>query len=138
MIAHPQTYSGQFGTSGVDQITEFLRPFISRTWDGGKIYIGWFDTDTLTFGIFDNLNPDLRLVGYDVDLNKWTSDLTNFASIGANDNITAGSNADGACTFGGGFNGVRYGMITNTGLLWTEYIFGYANSRKLTTRRITR
>jgi hypothetical protein len=114
LIAHPQTYSGQFGTSGVDQITEFLRPFISRTWDGGKIYIGWFDTDTLTFGIFDNLNPDLRLVGYDVDLNKWTSDLTNFASIGANDNITAGSNADGACTFGEGPYYVKEGGPTPT------------------------
>ena len=102
LVAHPETYSGQFGTAGVDQITEFLRPFISRTWDGSILYIGWFDTDTATFGIFENLQPDLHMVGYNVDSHKWTSDLSVLSAVGPGENITAGSNADGACTFGEG------------------------------------
>jgi hypothetical protein len=100
LLAHPETYSGQFGTANVDQITEFQRPFVSRTWDGSKLYMGWFDTDTLTFGIFTNTNPDLHMVGYDVDANMWSEDLSVFSNIGAGENITTLSNADGACTFG--------------------------------------
>jgi hypothetical protein len=102
LIAHPQTYLGQWGTSGVDQISEFQRPFISRTWDGSKIYFGYFDTDTATYFIYANLSPDLRLIGYDVDNNTWTAPLDNLQAIDGGENITAGTTADGACTLAQG------------------------------------
>jgi hypothetical protein len=127
LLAHPQTYAGQFGTAGVDQVTEFQRPFVCRTWDGSKLYYGWFDTDTATFGILTNNNPDLHLMGYDVDGNMYTEDLSVFSNVGAGENITAGSNADGACTFGNGpyyakeggptpSVPVSYMVVGNTGL----------------------
>ena len=112
LIAHPQTYSGQWGTAGVDQITEFLRPFVSRTWDGSKLYYGFFDTDTATFFIYDNVSPDLRLIGYDVDNNKWTADLSNLSTINGGENITTLSNADGSCILGQGPYYVKEGGPT--------------------------
>jgi len=112
LIAHPQTYSGQWGTAGVDQITEFLRPFASRNWDGSKLYFGFFDTDTATFFIYDNVSPDLRLVGYDVDNNKWTSDLSNLSLINGQENITANTNADGSVILGQGPYYVKEGGPT--------------------------
>ena len=102
LIAHPETFFKSCGTVGTDEIQEWLRPFISRTWDGSKLYFGWFDTDTLTFGVFTNDNPDLHLIGYDVDNNLWTRDLSNLLAVDAGENITTGSNADGACMWGNG------------------------------------
>jgi len=102
LVAHPQTYSGQWGTAGVDQITEFLRPFVSRSWDGSKLYFGFFDTDTATYFIYDNMSPDLRLIGYDVDNNTWTAPLDILQDIDGGENITAGSPADGICLLGQG------------------------------------
>jgi hypothetical protein len=112
LLSHPQTYVGQWGTAGNDQITEFQRPFVSRTWDGSKVYFGWFDTDTATFFIYDNLSPDLRLCAYDVDNNKWTADLSNLAAINGGENITAGTFADGACILGEGPYYVKEGGPT--------------------------
>src|SRR4029078_9815932 len=89
------------------------RPFISRTWDGSKLYFGWFDTDTIT-GLFTKNQPDLHLVGYDVDANMWTEDLSNLQAVGQMENITKNSNADGACTFGNGSYYAREGGPTPT------------------------
>jgi hypothetical protein len=102
LIAHPQTMAGFFGTAGVDQIIESIRPFASRSWDGSKLYFGFFDTDTITFGNYNNENPDLRLIGYDVDSDLWTADLSNLTAVDAGENITTLSDADGVCTFGDG------------------------------------
>jgi hypothetical protein len=102
LIAHPETFFSTFGTSNIDEIDEWLRPFASRTWDGSKLYFGWFDTDTLSHGIFTNQNPDLHLIGYDVDANMWTRDLSNLQAVDAGENITMFSSADGVCTFGNG------------------------------------
>jgi hypothetical protein len=114
VIAHPETFFGSFGTVNVDEIQQWLNPFASRTWDGSKIYFGWFDTDTLTFGIFTNTNPDLHLIGYDVDANTWTRDLSNLQAVDAGENITTLSNADGACTFGNGSYYAKEGGPTPT------------------------
>ena len=112
LLAHPQTGYSTFGTAGVDEVNEYNRPFASRNDDGSLLYFGWFDTDTATFGIYTNQNPDLRLVGYDVDNNKWTADLSNLMAVDAGENITTGSNADGACTFGNGSYYAREGGPT--------------------------
>jgi hypothetical protein len=114
LLAHPQTNYSTFGTAGVDEVTEYNRPFASRTWDGSKLYFGWFDTDTATFGIYTNQNPDLRLVGYDVDNNLWTTDLSNLMAVDGGENITTGTNADGACTFANGSYYSREGGPTPT------------------------
>jgi hypothetical protein len=114
LLAHPQCGYSTFGTAGVDEVSEYNRPFASRTFDGSKLYFGWFDTDTATFGIYTNQNPDLHLVGYDVDNNLWTAELSNLLAVDAGENITTGSNADGACTFGNGSYYSREGGPTPT------------------------
>jgi len=113
LLAHPQCGYSIFGP-GAGDVSEYNRPFASRTDDGSKLYFGWFDTDTATFGIYTNQNPDLRLVGYDVDNNMWTVDYTNLLGVDAGENITTGSNADGACTFGNGSYYAREGGPTPT------------------------
>jgi len=102
LLAHPETFMGSIGTQGVDEIDEYLRPFASRTWDGSKLFFGWFDTDTLYWGIYENDQPDLHLVGYDVDANFWTSDLSNLLAVNAGENITTGTAASGKCWMGNG------------------------------------
>jgi len=124
LLAHPQTVGASFGTQGVDEIIQFQRHFASRTWDGSKLFFGFFDTDTMTFGIFENLNPDLRLIGYDVVTNKWTADLSNLQNINSGENITTGSNADGICTFGNG----SYYSIDNGGTYSVPVSYARMNS----------
>ena len=102
LLAHPETMMGSIGSPGVDEINEYLRPFASRIWDGSKLFFGWFDTDTAYWGIYYNDQPDLHLIGYDVDANLWTSDLSNLLAVNAGENISAGSAAGGICRLGDG------------------------------------
>jgi len=99
LIAHPATI---LGSGGLTQITESLRPFASRTWDGSKLFFGWFDTDTSIYFTNQNEFPDLHLIGYDVDANMWTADLSNLQAVDAGENITAGTTAAGLCNVGNG------------------------------------
>jgi hypothetical protein len=102
LIAHPQTFFSTFGTPGIDEVQDWLRPFASRIWDGSKLYFGWFETDTMLYGVNTNDYPDLHLIGYDVDNNLWTSDLSNLMNVGSGENITNGSSAGGICFLGNG------------------------------------
>jgi hypothetical protein len=101
LLAHPATIAGTISPTAVNQINESLRPLVSRTWDGSKLFFGWFDTDTLT-GTHQNDHPDLRLIGYDVDSNSWTTDLSNLMSIDAGERITDNTSAEGRCFIGNG------------------------------------
>jgi len=112
LLAHPQTSYASFGTAGIDEIIEFSRQFASRSWDGSKLFFGWFDSDTAVYPFpFFNSHPDLRLVGFDVNTNTWTTDLSNLPSINGGENITIGSSAHQKCTFGTG----SYYSIDNAG-----------------------
>jgi hypothetical protein len=86
LLVTPQTFRGTFGA-----LTEDSRPQLSRTLAGDKIFFSWFDTDTTTFGPGDNAYPDLFSMAADVTgTNLWTAPV----------NVTVGSCADGAVTFG--------------------------------------
>jgi len=102
LLAHPQTFSAEWGTFPIDDFREFISPFISRTWDGSKLFFGFFDTDTFPIPYYDNVKPDLRLIGYDVDNNTWTAPLNNLQAVNGGENITAGSSAQKMCTLGQG------------------------------------
>ncbi|MBK9319521.1 MAG: T9SS type A sorting domain-containing protein [Bacteroidetes bacterium] len=86
----PLTFRGEF-TDGTNNLAEDSRPQIARTLDGTKLFFVWFDTDTtLTPGLQDNVLPNAICRAFNVTTGLWTSEI----------NLTAGSNADGACLFG--------------------------------------
>jgi hypothetical protein len=88
MVAMPEIMRGTFGDAAGDYISEDSRPQTSATYDGGKIFFTWFDTDTMLFGT-DNLYPDMHSRGYDVISKKWTAEK----------NFTRGTAADGVVAF---------------------------------------
>ena len=114
LLALPQTFRGEFTDS--QTLNEDNRCQVSRTLDGTRLFFVWFDTDTLTFGVTDNINPDAHCVGYNVTTNQWTQDI----------NLTAGTDADGVCIFGNvspftlagsaaGCNKIPMGILALTG-----------------------
>ena len=85
----PQSF--EYIWASADNATpENNRAQASSTWAGDKVFFSWFDTDTLTFGTSENAFPDMHVRAYDINSGMWTS-----AS-----NLTAGSLADGSCSFG--------------------------------------
>src|ERR1035437_1894822 len=95
LLATPETYTATFGQNTLQDptITEYMRGQATSTWDGTKLFFTWFDTDSATWYALDagqNLNPDMHSVGFNTATSTWTSDR----------NFTAGTNADGAVTFG--------------------------------------
>jgi len=81
----------QYVWASVDNATpEASRPQASTTWAGDKVFFTWFDTDTATFGTPENAFPDAHSMGFDVATGMWTAPT----------NLTAGTLADGACSFG--------------------------------------
>jgi len=76
-------------TSG-DYISEDLRPQVSRTMDGTKLFFSWLDTDFLTFAGLGNSYPDIHCRGLDVtNMNKTDHYV-----------VTAGTQAEYLATFG--------------------------------------
>lgn len=89
-LAIPMTFRGEF-TDGTNNLAEDSRPQIASTLDGTKLFFTWFDTDTLlTPGATDNVLPNAITRALNVTTGLWTAET----------NLTAGSNADGACLFG--------------------------------------
>ncbi len=88
-LGEPQAFSVQY-TGGTSTDRYFQRGQASRTWAGDKVFFSWFDTDTALFATGNNEFPDLHMRAYDVANNMWTSAM----------NLTQGSAADGACTYG--------------------------------------
>jgi hypothetical protein len=60
-----KTFRGTFG-----EITEDVRPSLSRTLDGKFMFFSWIDTDFE--GVTDNIMPDIFCIGYDVVDNMYT------------------------------------------------------------------
>ncbi len=86
----PMTFRGEF-TDGTNNLAEDSRPQIAKTLSGNKLFFVWFDTDTtLTPGAADNVLPNAICKAWDVTTGLWSAET----------NLTAGSNADGACLFG--------------------------------------
>jgi hypothetical protein len=76
------------------------RPQISRSYDGTKLFFCWFETDTTSWlpvsgnlG-YNNQNPDMHVVGYDVTTGMWTPEYNTTAFPALN------GDADGACWLG--------------------------------------
>ena len=91
LVAKPNAYTGNYGdyTSGAG-VQEGNRPYISRSWDGTKLFYTWFDTDPNIFGTPLNDYPDVYIAGYDETTNMWTSVYR----------ATANSLVEGTCQFG--------------------------------------
>lgn len=87
LIAKPTTYLGNF--SDATNIQEGNRPFVSRSYDGTKMFFGWFDTRP-EFATTLNDFPDLFVKGYDINTGLWTVDS----------NMTQGTSADAVCQYG--------------------------------------
>jgi hypothetical protein len=58
----PPTFRGEF--AGSDILSEDLRPYISVTPDGSKMFFSWQSTDIEN--VDDNISPDIYCMGYDV------------------------------------------------------------------------
>jgi hypothetical protein len=86
LVGKPQTYLANWNDA--TNVQEGIRPFITRSWDGTKLFYGWFESDPSIDGL--NNYPDLMLAGYDITSNMWT----------AVTNMTAGSLAEAVCSFG--------------------------------------
>jgi hypothetical protein len=87
LVAQPDTYVGGLGDA--TNIQEGNRPFVSRSYDGTKMFFGRFDT-RIDFGDPSNDFPDLYVSGYDINSHLWTA-----ATV-----MTVGSGAEGICTYG--------------------------------------
>jgi len=103
IVGKPESFRGTFGDGSTANPTigEDNRPQVTRSWDGSKIFISWFDTDTAEFGgnSSNNTSPDWHVRGFDVNTmstvinfnnNMWTDSI----------NMTDQTCADGFCTFG--------------------------------------
>jgi len=104
LLAKPGTFRGNYGdgTAAHPAIPEDSRPQASRSWDGSKIFVTWFDTDTNVFGSgVENIFRDMHSIGYDVDNDMWTAEV--------NHTEFSGTNLDGACNWGN----VSYYTINN-------------------------
>ena len=88
LLGTPQTFRGTFADAS-NTLSEDNRVQVSRTLDGSKLFFVWMDTDTASFLINTNLNPDARCVGYNVTTGLWTAET----------NLTAGTAAEGICIF---------------------------------------
>jgi hypothetical protein len=99
LVAKPNTYMGSLGDA--TNVMEGVRPFVTRSWDGTKMFFGWFDTPPI-FSVTTNDFPEMYVVGWDMTSDMWT----------AVTDMTTGSLADGACGFG---MGSYYAMDNGSG-----------------------
>lgn len=67
-IYYPNYFRGNVGG-----LTQDLRPQISRTFSGNKVFMTCFDTDSI-LQLGDNSAPDAICQGYDVDLDRYSDD----------------------------------------------------------------
>jgi hypothetical protein len=88
LVGKPNAYTGNY--NDITNIQEGNRPYISRSWDGTKLFYTWFDTDPNIFGTPLNDYPDVYVAGYDISTNMWTPIVR----------ASAGSLVEGACQFG--------------------------------------
>jgi hypothetical protein len=88
LVAKPFAYTGNYNDAG--NVQEGNRPYISRSWDGTKLFYTYFDTDPTIFGTPLNDYPDVYVSAYDETANMWTPVYR----------ATAGSTVEGACQFG--------------------------------------
>lgn len=117
-LGNPFTLTGSFGISGDatnPEVREYNRQTISRTWDGSKLFFTWFDTDTNKVGadpdaLKKNRQPDMFVVGYDVDNDKYTNPI----------NISENTSADAFVTFGN----VSYYALENGGNYSIPTVYG--------------
>jgi len=101
IVGKPELFRGEFGDGSTANpfIDEDDRPQVTRSWDGSKIFISWFDTDTAEFGggNLANVNPDWYVRGLDVNSLNLTTGAGNWTD---SLNMTDFTAADGFCTFG--------------------------------------
>ncbi|HNR19340.1 MAG TPA: T9SS type A sorting domain-containing protein [Bacteroidia bacterium] len=73
-MGQPQTFRGNFGDASATNpaLAEDNRPQATRSWDGSKIFISWFDTDTVSFPALGNAYPDHFTRGFDPVANTIT------------------------------------------------------------------
>jgi hypothetical protein len=83
LLSKPDTYEGHFGAAAAD-VTETIRPFASRNYDGTKLFFGWFTT-SVDFGVPTNDFPNLYVMGYDVTSGLWTPEMNMTHDGGAAD-----------------------------------------------------
>ncbi len=77
----PYTFRGEFPGSSGSTIAEDLRPYISTSPDGGKLFFSW--QNTRIENVDDNLAPDIYCMGYDVSTLGYTQlyNVSAFTSI---------------------------------------------------------
>jgi len=101
MVGKPELFRGEFGDGSTTNpfIDEDDRPQVTRSWDGTKIFISWFDTDTEEFGSGNlaNLSPDWHVRGLDVNSMNLSTGIGNWTD---SMNMTDQTAAYGFCTFG--------------------------------------
>jgi hypothetical protein len=74
-MGQPLTFRGTFGDGGSTNafLNEDNRPQATRSWDGTKVFISWFDTDTTIFPGIGNTYPDHFVRGFDPSANTISS-----------------------------------------------------------------
>ncbi len=90
LLDKPKAFGFINGAATASPVQEFNRPQASTTWAGDKVFFTWFDTDTATFQTTDNSFPDAINMSLNVTTGLWSAPV----------NLTAGTAADGACSFG--------------------------------------
>lgn len=89
LLDKPQTF--EYIWASADNATpEDSREQASITGAGDKVFMSWFDTDTTTWGTSENAFPDLHVCALNLSTGLWTPAM----------NMTAGTLADGGCSFG--------------------------------------
>lgn len=79
-MGYPQTFRGVFGDATTQVLNEDNRPQASRSWDGSRVFISWFDTDTNNIAGLGNTYPDIYSRGFNPSAN--TISTTSVAAIG--------------------------------------------------------
>lgn len=110
-VGSPQTFRGTFGDGSTVNVTieDDQRPQISRSYDGTKVMLTWFDTDPNNFAGLGNTYPDAWSAGID-----FTSNLKT-----ASANRTASSSANAQCMMGN----VSYYLMDNAGTLTAPFTY---------------
>jgi hypothetical protein len=80
-LTKPHTFRGEFPGSSGSIISEDLRPYISVTPDGSKLFFSW--QNTIIENINDNSAPDIYCIGYNVNEMSYTEifNVTAFTPI---------------------------------------------------------
>ena len=87
-LGSPTSYRGIIGLPTTGQLTSDLRPCVSKTPAGDKIFYSWFETQSALSST--NTKPDWWVAAYDVLTNKYI----------AGKNMTVGTSVEGKIIFG--------------------------------------